>query len=95
MTEDTKEMVKALVEGFSNSVNKLTTTFATKEDLKHEIHQVEDRLDKRMKETEERLMKAMEKQTNKVLKVLEKYEGYTEQHSRVFKRIKDAFDDEK
>ncbi len=91
MTEDTKEMVKALVEGFSNSVNKLSDKFATKDELK----QTEGRLDKRMKETEDRLMKAMEKQTNKVLKVLKEYEGYTEQHSRVFKRIKDAFDDEK
>ncbi len=109
MTEDTKELVKALVEGFSNSINNLTVKLATKDDLKHEIKQVEDSLDKRIKQVEDRLekqikqetkqvkvelMKAMKQQTSTLLEALGKYETLTEKHNRILGNIKKSFDEE-
>ncbi len=79
MSEDTKELVKALVAGFSTSI-------------REEVKLVRDDFKEEIKQTEERLMKAMKAQTTILLKVLKTYEAMTEDHDRTLKKIRDSFD---
>ena len=79
-----EEMVKALVEGFANTINKMAKNFATKEDLK----ELEQRLEKKFD-------RALDKQTDRVIKVLERYEKKTEKHESLYNRIAEEFKPDK
>ncbi|HEO64496.1 MAG TPA: hypothetical protein ENI73_01365 [Spirochaetes bacterium] len=93
MSEDTKELVKALVAGFSTSIREEVKL--VRDDFKTEIKLVRDDFKEEIKQTEERLMKAMKAQTTILLKVLKTYEAMTEDHDRTLKKIRDSFDPDK
>ncbi len=82
-----QEMVKSLVEGFANTINKTAKTFATKEDLT----ELRKEFKEEIKELKNEINDALNKQTDRVIKVLEKYEQKTEKHESLYNRISEEF----